>query len=268
MSKIGRVLIVAGSDSGGGAGIQADIKTVTMLGGYAATAVTAITVQDTRGVHGVHPIPQSVIADQIRVVLEDIGADAIKIGMLGSADTVNTVARALTEHGGEIPVVLDPVMVAKSGHALLDDDAVEALKTQLIPACAVVTPNAPEAARLTGLDMETPDDLAAAGNALIGLGADAALVKGAHLPGPEVTDVLVTRDGVESYTDTRIDSRHTHGTGCTLAAALAVSLAQGKSLDDAVKRARAYVYVAMAKAPGFGSGQGPLDHGWPLRVEK
>lgn len=267
MASAGRVLIIAGSDSGGGAGVQADIKTVTMLGGYAATAITALTAQNTTGVHGVHAVPAGFVADQIRVVMEDIGADAIKIGMLGATETVHAVVGALEAHAPGVPVVLDPVMVAKGGQALLADDAVEAMKTTLLPRAGVVTPNAPEAARLTGLPVVEPEDLAAAGRALLDLGARAGVMKGGHLPGDLVTDVVVTADGTETFTETRIDTRHTHGTGCTLASAIAVGLAQGLDIISAVKKARAYVFVAMANAPGLGAGHGPLDHGWPLRVQ-
>lgn len=264
---LGRVLIIAGSDSGGGAGIQADIKTVTILGGYAATAVTAVTVQNTEGVSEVQAVPETVVAGQIQAVLGDIGADVIKVGMLGGPSLIAAVADALDAAGADVPVVVDPVMVAKGGARLLPDNAVEALKARLISGAAIVTPNAPEAEVLTGVTMTTPDDLAAAGAALLELGAKAALVKGGHIAGEEITDVLVTPDGVETFTDLRIPTRHTHGTGCTLASAIAAELARGQSLPDAIKRARAYVYVAIARAPGFGRGHGPLDHGWPLRQD-
>ncbi|MGD2132863.1 MAG: bifunctional hydroxymethylpyrimidine kinase/phosphomethylpyrimidine kinase [Maricaulaceae bacterium] len=260
-----RVLIVAGSDSGGGAGIQADIKTVTALGGYAMTAVTAITVQDTTGVHGVHPVPLDVVEKQIACVLADIGADAIKTGMLGDKKTVERVAKALSAAAAQTPLVVDPVMVAKGGAALLKDDAVGAVKKHLLPLAALVTPNAPEAARLTGIEVVDQDTQTAAGRALLDLGAEAALVKGGHLPGPSVIDVLVTESGVRVFDNPRIETTSTHGTGCTLASAIATGLGQGMALEGVVERAIGYVREAMTHAPGFGAGHGPLDHGWMLR---
>lgn len=261
----GRVLVIAGSDSGGGAGIQADIKTVTALGGYAATAITAVTVQNTLGVTGVHPIPLDVIAAQARAVLDDIGADAIKTGMLGDAAVVETVAAAI-DHAGQVPAVVDPVMVAKGGAPLLAEAAIGAVKSLMIPRAALLTPNAPEAAALTGLTVETTDDLRRAGEALLGLGAKAVLMKGGHVAGNRVVDVLMTAEGETTFEGERIETRHTHGTGCTLASACAAGLAQGLPLEQAVARAWNYVHEAMLHAPGFGGGHGPLDHGWTLRA--
>ncbi|MFN3521065.1 MAG: bifunctional hydroxymethylpyrimidine kinase/phosphomethylpyrimidine kinase [Phenylobacterium sp.] len=261
---LGRVLILAGSDSGGGAGIQADIKTVTALGGYAATAVTAITVQNTLGVSAVHPIPLDIVAGQARAVLEDIGADAIKTGMLGAVETVECVA-AVLESAAAIPAVVDPVMVAKGGAALLAPQAVEAVRTLMIPRAALLTPNAPEAEALTGLSVQSPDDQRRAGDALLAMGAGAVLMKGGHVPGETVVDVLITPEGETTFAAARLETRHTHGTGCTLASACAAGLAQGLPLAEAVARAWAYVQEAMASAPGFGAGHGPLDHAWPLR---
>ncbi len=260
----GRVLIIAGSDSGGGAGIQADIKTVTALGGYAATAITAITVQNTLGVTGVHAIPLDIIEAQARAVLDDIGADAIKTGMLGDVATVERVARILDSAPG-VPAVIDPVMVAKGGASLLQPRAVEAVRDLMIPRAALLTPNAPEAEALTGMPVLTTDDLRRAGEILLGFGARAVLMKGGHIPGERLTDLLITPDGETAFEGERIDTRHTHGTGCTLASACAVGLAQGLSLTDAVARAWSYVHEAMLRAPGLGAGHGPLDHGWPLR---
>lgn len=261
----GRVLVIAGSDSGGGAGIQADIKTITALGGYAATAITAVTVQNTLGVTGVHPIPLDVIAAQARAVLDDIGADAIKTGMLGDAAVVETVAAAI-DHAGQVPAVVDPVMVAKGGAPLLAEAAIGAVKALMIPRAALLTPNAPEAAALTGLTVETTDDLRRAGEALLALGAKAVLMKGGHVAGERVVDVLMTTDGETTFEGERIETRHTHGTGCTLASACAAGLAQGLPLEQAVARAWNYVHEAMLRAPGFGRGHGPLDHGWTLRA--
>jgi hydroxymethylpyrimidine/phosphomethylpyrimidine kinase len=259
----GRVLILAGSDSGGGAGIQADIKTVTALGGHAATAITAITVQNSLGVFGVHPVPLQVIEAQARAVLDDIGTDVIKTGMLGDFAVVELAARLIAEAG--VPAVVDPVMVAKGGQALLDADAVAAVRERLIPRAALLTPNAPEAAALTALAVETTDDLERAGEALLAMGAAAVLMKGGHVPGDRVVDVLMTPYAVSRYETGRIETRHTHGTGCTLASACAAGLAQGQSLETAVERARDYVLEAIRRAPGFGAGHGPLDHAWPVR---
>ncbi len=259
----GRVLIIAGSDSGGGAGIQADIKTVTALGGYAATAITAITVQNTLGVQGVHPIPPEVVAAQARAVLDDIGADAVKTGMLGDVEMVTRVAAILDTV--RVPVVVDPVMVAKGGTSLLDPSAIDAVRTLMVPRATVLTPNAPEAQALTGLSVHTTDDLRRAGERLLALGARAVLMKGGHVEGPTVIDVLMTPQGETTFEGERLDTRHTHGTGCTLASAVAAGLAQGLSLPEAVARAWAYVHEAMRQAPGFGAGHGPLDHAWPLR---
>jgi hydroxymethylpyrimidine/phosphomethylpyrimidine kinase len=267
MSQVhqGRVLVIAGSDSGGGAGIQADIKTITALGGYAATAITAVTVQNTLGVTGVHPIPLDVIAAQARAVLDDIGADAIKTGMLGDAAVVETVARSL-DHAGGVPAVVDPVMVAKGGAPLLAEAAIGAVKSLMIPRAWLLTPNAPEAAALTGRVVETTDDLRRAGEALLVLGARAVLMKGGHVAGDRVVDVLMTPAGETTFEGERIQTRHTHGTGCTLASACAAGLAKGLKLEEAVAQAWSYVHEAMLRAPGFGAGHGPLDHGWTLRT--
>lgn len=260
---LGRVLIIAGSDSGGGAGIQADIKTVTALGGYAATAITAVTVQNTLGVTGVHEVPLEVVEAQARAVLDDIGADAIKTGMLATVEIVELVARILD--GAQAPAVIDPVMIAKGGAPLLERQAVEAVRRLLAPRAALLTPNAPEAEALTGHPVTNLDEARRAGAALLTLGARAVLMKGGHIPGERVVDLLITRDGETAFEGERIDTRHTHGTGCTLASACATGLAQGLSLVEAVARAWDYVHQAMLHAPGLGAGHGPLDHGWALR---
>ena len=265
----GRVLVLAGSDSGGGAGIQADIKTITALGGYAATAITAVTVQNTLGVTGVHPIPLDIVEAQARAVLDDIGADAVKTGMLGDAAMVEVVARVLDSAQG-VPAVIDPVMVAKGGASLLAREAIGALKSLLVPRAALLTPNAPEAAALTGLVVETTDDLRRAGEAFLELGAQAVLMKGGHIlggdgAGDRVVDLLITRHGETTFEGERIVTRHTHGTGCTLASACATGLAQGLTLTESVTRAWNYVHEAMLRAPGFGAGHGPLDHAWMTR---
>lgn len=260
---LGRVLVIAGSDSGGGAGLQADLKTVTVLGGYAATAVTAVTVQDTLGVHDVFPIPPAIVRAQGLVVLKDIGADAVKLGMLADAAMV-AVAAELIDAAGGAPAVVDPVMTAKGGASLASRAAVQAMIEQLIPRATLLTPNAPEAEVLTGLRVQAPDDLRRAGEALLRAGAQAVLMKGGHLPGERVVDILVTREGETRFESGRIESRHTHGTGCTLASAIAVHLARGRPLQAAVAQARDYVHGAILHAPGFGAGHGPLGHGWRL----
>ncbi len=266
MTQRGRVLIIAGSDSGGGAGVQADIKAVTMLGGFAATAITAITVQNTLGVHGVHPLPLDVIEAQARAVLDDIGADAVKTGMLGSVEVVERVAAILDTTAA--PVVVDPVMVAKGGASLLEDRAVAAVRTLMIPRAALLTPNAPEAEALTGLAATDLDGQRRAGEALLAMGARAVLMKGGHIAGPTVVDLLLTPDGETVLEAERIETRHTHGTGCTLASACAAGIALGKPLNVAVAEAWAYVAEAIRRAPGLGGGHGPLDHGWPMRGQE
>jgi hydroxymethylpyrimidine/phosphomethylpyrimidine kinase len=260
----GRVLIVAGSDSGGGAGIQADIKAVSMLDAYAATAITALTAQNTEGVFAVLPIPPEFIRRQIEVVLDDIGADVVKTGMLHDAPVIEVIAAVLQERGPSIPLVVDPVMVAKGGARLIEPAAVDALKQLLIARAEIATPNLPEAEVLCGMTIGDVAGMRAAGEKLLALGCRAALIKGGHLPGDAVFDVLVTPRGGRVWESPRIATRHTHGTGCTLASAIAAGLAQGLDVETAVDRARAYVQRAIAGAPGFGRGHGPLDHAHPL----
>ena len=259
----GRVLIIAGSDSSGGAGIQADIKTVTALGGYAATAITALTVQNTTGVSAVHPVPMDILSGQIEAVLSDIGADAVKTGMLGTAEVIETVIAAVDAHGDPaVPLIVDPVMVAASGARLIDDGAVEALRALMVPRAGLLTPNAPEAAALTGVTVEDMDGQRSAAEALIEAGAGSVLVKGGHIEGGDVIDVLATRNGVRLFTRPRLKTRHTHGTGCTFASACAALIAQGLPLDRAVEQAGDYLHEAIRHAPGFGAGSGPVGHGW------
>lgn len=254
----GRVLIVAGSDSSGGAGIQADIKTVTALDGYAATAITALTAQSTEGVFGVLDVPVPFIRQQITLVLDDIGADVVKTGMLSKPEVILMLAGILAER--KLPAVIDPVMVAKGGARLLDRDALEALKTRLVPLARVVTPNIPEAEALTGMTIEGVPDMIEAGRRLLALGPAAVVVKGGHLAGETLTDALVTEDNVNLFQGPRFETRHTHGTGCTMASAIATGLAQCLSLSEAVSRARDYVRRAIETAPGYGKGHGPLNH--------
>jgi len=259
----GRILIIAGSDSGGGAGIQADIKTVTALGGYAATAVTAVTVQDTLGVKAVHPVAADIVEAQARAVLDDIGADAIKTGMLGAREVVEAAARVLERSAA--PAVVDPVMISKSGARLLDPAALDAFAALMIPRAALLTPNAPEAEALTGIEVASREGQRRGAAALLRMGAKAVLLKGGHVEGPMIADLLLAPGGERVFEHPRLATRHTHGTGCTLASACAVGLAQGMALAAAVERAIAYTAEAIAHAPGFGAGAGPLDHGWPLR---
>lgn len=261
----GRVLIVAGSDSGGGAGIQADIKAVSALGGYAATAVTAITVQNTLGVTGIHAVPDTIIAEQMRAVLSDIGADVIKTGMLASRQTIETVVGVLEELARDIPLVVDPVMIATSGDALVDEGAETVIRDQLLPRAGLVTPNSDEAQRLTGIEITDLHSQIEAAKALRELGAQAALVKGGHVDSASVRDVLVSQRGLEIMERPRIDTPHTHGTGCTLASAIASLLAQGHSLPEATEQAGDYLHEAIKRAPGFGAGHGPVDHMWVVR---
>ena len=261
----GRVLIVAGSDSGGGAGIQADIKTVTALGGYAMTAITALTAQTTEGVFGIHDVPAAFVAEQMRLVLSDLGADCIKIGMLHRPDIIEAVCTVLAEAARGIPVVLDPVMIAKGGHSLLNSEATAILIRRAVPMATVLTPNLPEAAVLAGT-AETSDRASLAA-ALLALGPSAVLLKGGHGPGSLIVDVLADASGgVETFETNRIATSSTHGTGCTLASAIAVGIAQGLSVREAVVRARAYVLEAIRTAPGFGRGHGPLNHAHTIGV--
>ena len=261
----GRVLICAGSDSGGGAGIQADIKTVTALGGFATTAITALTAQNTLGVFGVLDVPPAFIAQQMELVLDDIGTDAVKTGMLSKPEVIETIVATLERLAPDAPVVVDPVMVAKGGHKLLDDAAHQALLHRLLPRATLLTPNLPEAEALTGLSVTDPEAMAEAGRMLRNFGAGAVLVKGGHLDRAEVIDVLVHAGGTELFTYPRIESSSTHGTGCTLSSAIATGLAQGRDLRAAIGMALAYVREAIRRAPGLGKGHGPLDHTHPLR---
>lgn len=254
------VLVIAGSDSGGGAGIQGDLKTITALGGYAATAITALTAQNTRGVAGIFEVETGFIAQQIAVVLEDIGAQAIKTGMLHSAPVIETVCDSLAALARDTPLVADPVMVAQSGDSLLQDEAVAALRGRLLPMATVLTPNVPEAERLLGAKITGPDDLAEAAERLRAMGPQAVLLKGGHLQGGMVRDVLAAAEGVDIFESPRVETKNNHGTGCALASAVATGLAQGLGLKPAVERARRFVWQALAASEPLGSGSGPLNH--------
>lgn len=256
----GRVLIAAGSDSGGGAGIQADTKAVTALGGYAMTAITALTAQNTRGVFGIHEVPLPFLRQQLDLLFDDIGADAIKTGMLHSGAVIDTIVDVIEEKALDLPLVVDPVMVAKGGHPLLDPDAMQVLKARLILRAHLLTPNLPEAEILTGMTIKDVDDMHHAAEMLLSLGPPAVLLKGGHLLSDEVVDLLVTGEKTREFRSRRIHSTNTHGTGCTLSSAIACGLAQGLDLETAVERARGYVAKAIATAPGYGGGHGPLNH--------
>lgn len=253
-----RILIIAGSDSGGGAGLQADIKTVTMLGGHAMTAITAITAQNTLGVEAVLPVPAEMVLKQIDVVMDDIGADAIKIGMIGSPAVAAVVADRLQDLS--LPILFDPVMVATSGARLADAETIAVFGRLAALAC-LVTPNAPELAELTNRCVETLSQLEEAGIALAAESGTPVLAKGGHLGGGEVVDLLAHPDGrVQTWHASRIETRHDHGTGCTLASAIACGLGRGLALSQSIERARTYVAAAMRAAPKFGGGNGPMGH--------
>ena len=263
----GRVLIIAGSDSSGGAGIQADIKTCAAFGAYAMSAITAVTAQNTMGVQSVEMMQSALVKQQVESCLSDIGADVVKIGMLGSKANIEVVAEVVDAL--DAFVILDPVAVATSGDALLEDDALAALRDTLLPLADLVTPNVPEAELLTGLKIEDVDDLTKAGDVFLEKGVYAALMKGGHLSGRSVVDVLVSEEGANIMSGPRLHTRHTHGTGCTLASAVAANMALGLDMDEAVMRAREFVFEAIRSAPGFGSekGHGPLNHGLALNQD-
>ncbi len=253
------VLSIAGSDSGGGAGIQADLKTFHAFGTFGTTALTAITAQNTLGVHGIHPVPLEMVRAQIRAVAEDLHPAACKTGMLATAELVRTVGKAIREH--RLPnYVLDPVMVATSGDRLLDRDAEQTIVEELVPLAALVTPNLDEAAILAGFPVQTLEEMRRAAEVLVARGAGAALIKGGHLRGAEVIDVLFDGGEWHEWRRPRLDTHSTHGTGCTLSAAVAARLAHGHPLAAAVEAALDFVHRAMRSAPELGGGHGPLNH--------
>ena len=256
--NVPKAMTIAGSDSGGGAGIQADLKTFSALGVYGSSTLTAITAQNTVGVTMVHEIPIDIIVAQIDAVLSDIGADAVKTGMLASSAIVETVAEEMERHQVS-RLVVDPVMVAKSGDRLLREDAVEALRTRLIPLAAVVTPNIPEAEALTGLKIETDEDVRRAAEAIVQLGARAVVVKGGHREGP-ATDLFYDGVRFQEFSAPRIDTVNTHGTGCTFASAVAAGLAKGLEVVESVELAKDYVTEAIRRSFPVGHGHGPLHH--------
>lgn len=259
----GRILIIAGSDSGGGAGIQADLKTVTCLNGFAMTAITALTAQNTLGVSAIHDVPKDFVKEQIRVVLNDLGADCIKTGMLSQPATIHGICDVLDEMAAGIPLVVDPVMVAKGGASLLADTSLSVLKDRLIPRATVLTPNVPEAEILSGMSIHCEADMEKAAQKIFELGPEWILMKGGHMDEDAATvrDYLYDKSGsVHMFEGTRLQTRHTHGTGCTTASAIACLIGQGMDVVAAVGVAKDYVFKAIERAPGYGSGHGPLNH--------
>ncbi len=263
----GRVLSIAGSDSSGGAGIQADIKTITALGGYAMSAITAVTAQDTTGIHEIALIDPLMVERQVEVVLSDIGADAVKTGMLADHMTVELCARQLERRAQSLPIIVDPVLRSSSGKELLDVRGLEVMKRRLVPMSAVVTPNLDEAAALTGQRVEDEGDMHHAADLLLMMGASAVVITGGHLEGDRVVDLLRTADGLERrFEAERLETTSTHGTGCTMAAAIATCVAQGMTLESSVEKAIAFVRESMRAATRLGNGpSGPLDHAHVFR---
>jgi len=266
-SSPARVLAIAGSDSGGGAGIQADIKSITALGGYAMTAVTAITIQNTLGVTGIHTVPVDVVVRQMEAVIGDIGVDAVKTGMLHTTEVIEAVSAARQKLCPDTPLVVDPVMIATSGDRLLEDKAMDALKRDLLVQATILTPNIPEAEALTGMTIRDEDHMIHAAHMLLTLGPQVVVMKGAHLPTDKVMDIIVTETDEVRLEHPRIETRNTHGTGCTLASAIATGIAQGMSPNAAIDRARNYVLEGLRTAPDLGKGNGPINHLHPLQVK-
>jgi len=256
-------LSIAGSDSGGGAGLQADLKTFHQFGVFGTSVIAAVTAQNTKGVVSWEPVSQELISRQLDALVQDLPPDGMKSGMLGSAATVSTVAAALRRIPTK-PYVLDPVLVATSGHALAEDGTAAAILEHLVPLATLVTPNLDEAARLTGMEVTNAEQMERAGRALLQRGAAAALVKGGHLPGDALIDVLVRPEGIRRFIHPRIPSTSTHGTGCTLSAAITAGLALGRHLERSVEDGIDFVQRGIAAAPEFGSGRGPLNHFVPV----
>ena len=270
MKKYNRVLTIAGSDSGGGAGIQADIKAISAMGCYAASAITAITVQNTLGVQAVHPVPLDILEGQIDAVLSDIGADAIKIGMLHSSEVVNLVAEMIEKYQIR-NIVLDPVMVSTSGHRLIEEDAVEVIKTRLMPLARVITPNVPEAEILAGCKIAGEDEFEAIARRLSDNGNVSVLMKAGHLSGDSLVDYFYNAedDTITRLQSKRVQTKNTHGTGCTLSSAFAASLAKGENLTDAAISAKRYIEQAIISGAEYeiGKGHGPVNHGFdPVKM--
>ncbi len=254
-----KVLIIAGSDSSGGAGIQADIKTVTALGSYAMTAVTAVTAQNTKGVKEVSSVPAKNVQKQITMVLDDIGVNAVKIGMLHNPSIIKCVHKIIKKNNLK-NIVLDPVMVAKGGAKLISNNSVEYLKKLLIPLCTIVTPNIPEAEVLTGYSIKTKEDMIKAAKKILNMGSKNVLLKGGHLRNKMIFDILITKKDIKIFSKKKIKTKNTHGTGCTLSSALATCLSQKKNIIKSCKISMKYVNKAIISAPGYGKGFGPLNH--------
>jgi len=259
-NKLARIMTIAGSDSGGGAGIQGDIKTITALGGFATSAITAITAQNTLGVNSILNVPIEMIEDQILAILDDIGADAIKIGMLSNKKTILCISNLLSKINKNIPIVLDPVMVAKGGHKLLDIGAEETLIKELMPLCSLITPNIPEAEVITGKKINNITGLETAGQVIVKMGIDNVLMKGGHLKSSNLTDILISKNKVDYFYSKKILTPNSHGTGCTLSSAIACGMGQSMSLYSSVERAHTFVNKCIKFAPNIGKGNGPLNH--------
>lgn len=256
----GKILTIAGSDPCGGAGIQADIKTISALGGYAMAAITAITVQNTRKVYKVYPVQADRVGDQIRTVLDDIMPDAIKIGMMATAEITEVLCQIFSDYP-HIPLIVDPVILSTSGHQLLEKRGIDILLSDFLQRFDLITPNLAEAALLSGMDdVCTLGDMKLAGEKILSLGARAVLIKGGHLPGDALTDILMTPEAEYEFTGRKLVTRNTHGTGCTLASAIATGIGQGMPMESAVARSHRYVHKAIQQAPGLGGGKGPLNH--------
>ena len=258
--NISTVLTIAGSDSGGGAGIQADIKTITSLGSYASSVITAITAQNTIGVEDYIDVPLDMIEKQLEAVLTDIKFDAIKIGMLSNEKTILLIKNKLNNIKNKAPIVLDPVMVAKGGHKLLKNGAEKILIKELVPICSVITPNIPEAEILSKYKINNDKDMITAGKIILDMGIKNVLMKGGHLNNNKLTDILINKEKISHINSQRIKTKNTHGTGCTMSSAIASGLAQKLTLDDAVLQAHKFVYKAIKSAPNIGNGNGPLNH--------
>jgi len=254
-----KILIIAGSDSSGGAGIQADIKTVTALGSYAMTAITAVTAQNTRGVKKITSIPTKNVQKQITMILDDIGANGVKIGMLHNANTIKCVSHILKKYKLK-NIVLDPVMIAKGGAKLISNSSIKHLKKLLIPLCTLVTPNIPEAEVLTGYSISSKEDMIKAAKKILNMGSKNVLLKGGHSKSKMIFDILVSKKEIKIFSKRKIRTKNTHGTGCTLSSALATCLSQKKNVIKSCKISLRYVDKAIASAPGYGKGFGPLNH--------
>ncbi len=254
-----KVLIVAGSDSSGGAGIQADIKTVSALGSYAMTAITAVTAQNTKGVKKIIPITKQNVQKQMTMILDDIGANAVKIGMLHNPGIIKIVCKIIKKYNLK-NIVLDPVMIAKGGAKLINNSSIRYLKTQLLPLCDLITPNIPEAEVLTGYSILDKESMIKASKKILNMGAKNVLLKGGHLKGKMIFDILATKKGIKIFKKRKIKTKNTHGTGCTLSSAFATCLSQRKNINKSCEISLNYVDKAIAQAPGYGKGFGPLNH--------